>query len=63
MHAPFSMPEITDSPKLREYNLLVKPPREARIRHTLWAASASEAKKQALKRWPESNVLITEVHR
>ena len=50
-----------ENPPLREYHLLVKPPHQNKIKHRIYAPTASEAKKEALVRWPESLVIVTNV--
>ncbi len=51
----------SEVPILREYKLLVKPPNENKIKHRIYATSPEDAKVQALKRWPEARVIVTEV--
>ena len=51
----------SEVPILREYKLLVKPTNENKIKHRIYATSPEDAKKQALKRWPEARVIVTEV--
>tara|TARA_R100001082_G_C4251598_1_gene111685 strand:+ start:394 stop:573 length:180 start_codon:yes stop_codon:yes gene_type:complete len=48
----------SEVPVLREYKLLVKPPKENKIKHRIYANSPEDAKEQALKRWPDSKVII-----
>jgi len=50
----------SEVPILREYKLLVKPTNENKIKHRIYATSPEDAKKQALKRWPEARVIVTE---
>ena len=56
------MSNNSEVPDLLEYKLLVKPPKEKKISLRIYASSPQDAKEQALKRWPDSKVMVIEIN-